>query len=135
MSLVSNVTCKAKLVNRNEWVEGYFIKSLIGDISSIYLLKENYDAVSEHDKTVYHNVDSNTLCRAIGCTDRNGHLLYEHDIITMGLDKYAIRWNKEQLRFDFYSKSGYPVAGCNLPTLVGYCSLIGNEIDNPELLD
>lgn len=129
---------RGKRKDNGEWVEGYLIvdekdysKYFIG-----YVLGTNEDG-APHDLDVVQ-VDPSTICRCTGLKDKNGKLIWENDIANC-MDAECcgyISWNESEagFYFDVLLEDGrfeeehiYDYQDC--------MEVIGNTIDNPELLE
>jgi uncharacterized phage protein (TIGR01671 family) len=82
-------------------------------------------------------VDAETVGQFTGLLDKNGKEIYEGDIILLGKNKTytaQIVYRNDSLRI--YSVGGYFIGDLDYIRQCGieYCEVIGNIIDNPELL-
>lgn len=121
--------CRGKRIDNGEWVEGYLIvdekdysKYFIG-----YVFGTNEDG-TPHDLDVVQ-VDPSTICQ---CTGYEG--IYEKDIFRCEDEDYVIKWSDDSLRWEATSLEtdvSVPLGDIN----PDYMVVIGNEIDNPELLE
>lgn len=88
-------------------------------------------------------VDASTICRCTGRTDRDEKLIFEHDVIVY-LDTYStesgyaeadcageVVWDEETLSFQVTNR----LSAESWEVLDGECKVLGNTIDNPELLE
>lgn len=129
---------RGKRSDNGEWAEGYLIvdekdysKYFIG-----YVLGTNEDG-TPHDLDAAQ-VDPSTICRCTGIKDKNGKLIWENDIANC-MDAECcgyISWNESEagFYFDVLLEDGrfeeehiYDYQDC--------MEVIGNTIDNPELLE
>ena len=82
-------------------------------------------------------VGAETVGQFTGLLDKNGKEIYEGDIILLGKNKTytaQIVYRNDSLRI--YSVGGYFIGDLDYIRQCGidYCEVIGNIIDNPELL-
>lgn len=133
---------RSKRIDNGEWAEGHLItdeknhlKYFIG-----YVLGTDEDG-SPHDLDAVQ-VDPSTICQCTGLKDKNGKLIFENDIVAYW-DTYStengqaeadcigkVVWDDETISFQVtnrLSAESYEV--------LGECDVIGNIIDNPELLE
>lgn len=125
---------RGKRKDNGEWVEGYLIvdekdysKYFIG-----YVLGTNEDG-APHDLDVVQ-VDPSTICRCTGIKDKNGRLIFEKDIFWHECEDYVVKWADDSLSWEATSLEtdvSVPLVDIN----PDYMVVIGNEIDNPELLE
>lgn len=134
---------KAKRVDNREWEIGSLIALPTGEYEISNKCNNPPDCDPMWDKVVItHRVDTTTICRCTGRTDRDEKLIFEHDVIVY-LDTYStesgyaeadcageVVWDEETLSFQVtnrLSAESYEV--------LGECSVIGNIFDNQELLE
>lgn len=126
---------RGKRKDNGEWVFGDLVHSFykIGDT-----------CVGQYGNEVgMHEVDPETVCKCIGRTDRDKKLIFEHDVIAY-LDTYStesgyaeadcvgeVVWDEETLSFQVTNR----LSAESWEVIDGECKVIGNTIDNPELLE
>lgn len=133
--------CKAKRTDNGEWVEGYLIvdekdysKYFIG-----YVLGTNEDG-TPHDLDAAQ-VNPSTICQCTGLKDKNGNLIWENDICNRK-EQYPeiVKYCNGDWTLD-YSYASHKESGACYCNLGFYAEerkcieVIGNMIDNPELLE
>ena len=141
---------KAKRIDNGEWVEGYYVKTKLGNnavpVDVIFVpWKEN-----RSDEWGWIEIDSSTICQCTGLDDKNGKLIWENDIVKYHFgDVYApIKYGEYQSCFDSTSTGhiGFYVDWTgttkeNMRKDLGYwinmicAEVVGNIFDNPELLE
>jgi uncharacterized phage protein (TIGR01671 family) len=132
---------KAKRLDDGEWVEGYLIvdekdysKYFIG-----YVLGTNEDG-TPHDLDAAQ-VNPSTICQCTGLKDKNGNLIWENDICNRK-EQYPeiVKYCNGDWTLD-YSYASHKESGARYCNLGFYAEerkcieVIGNMIDNPELLE
>ncbi len=126
--------CRGKRIDNSEWVQGVPSYGEDGKIEEI--------EVWDGEDITFYPVFPGTICRCTGRTDRDEKLIFEHDVIAF-LDTYStesgyaeadcigkVVWDDETMSFQVtnrLSAESYEV--------LDECSVIGNTIDNPELLE
>lgn len=122
---------RAKRFGNDEWLYGLPSCNEDGEIEEI--------EVWDKDDINYYSVDSATFCQYIGYKDKNGKLIFEHDIVNV---KYIDgQENYQEIVEVTYSKHGftpysweYECEGCNSRCEILEIEVIGNVFDNQNLL-
>lgn len=118
--------CRAKCIDTGEWVEGY--------LSYPYCTKkgdESYYLYAQDSLGFYcrHIVSADTICQ---CTGYEG--IYEKDIFQCDDERYVVEWCDYSLSWDAQA-----VGSLESISLGEFdpdeIDVIGNAIDNPELLE
>lgn len=112
--------CRGKRTDNDEWMQGY----LYGIWERRYIL---WGMTNDIPNMV--EVDPSTVCR---CTGYEG--IYEKDIIRYDYEEYVIKWSDDTLEWiveNTYSSETIPLYEFSPKKI----DVIGNEIDNPELLE
>jgi uncharacterized phage protein (TIGR01671 family) len=127
--------CKAKRTDNDEWVIG-------GLVRYGFTGREKYYIVPSYASDLYAlKIDPSTICWCTGLKDKNGKLIWENDVCDRK-EEYPeiVKYNKGDWTLDYsYSKdreSGYCYCNLGFYVLERKCvEVIGNMIDNPELLE
>lgn len=128
---------RGKRSDNGEWVKGNLIWSNDAEVG--------YEAIiiPTNDSNMYtkggsrgdlgfenwHRVNETTICQ---CTGYEG--IYEKDIFRCEDEDYVIKWSDDSLRWEavsLFTDVSVSLAEFN----PDYIDFIGNEIDNPELLE
>lgn len=131
---------RGKRIDNGEWVEGF--PFLVNDVS--YILPHHNTGQPIHiDNLLSTSVEVSkaTICQCTGLKDKNGKLIWENDICDRK-EEYPeiVKYNNGDWTLDYsYSKdkeSGYCYCNLGFYVLERKCvKVIGNVIDNPELLE
>ena len=123
---------RAKRKDNGEWIFGNLIQTDDG----VYII-QNY--VPQHLIKNYE-VDQSTVCQCTGLKDKNGKLIWENDILSGHIDDEFPE--DETRKRVLWHENGWCTnePGCDdYDELDDFDSenfeVIGNEIDNPELLE
>lgn len=131
---------RGKRKDNGEWVGGYLSYPFCTENGN-----ESYYFYAKDSLDFFYRcvVDASTICRCTGKTDRDKILIYEHDVVAY-LDTcstesgYAeaacigeVVWDEETLSFQVTNR----LAAESWEVLDGECKVIGNTLDNPELLE
>ena len=125
---------RAKRIDNGEWVQGY----LFGIWEKRYIL-----CGMTNDIPNMIEVDPSTICQCTGLKDKNGNLIWENDIVAYW-DTYStesgyaesncigkVVWDDETISFQVTNR----LSAESWEVLDDECSVVGNAIDNPELLE
>ena len=125
---------KAKRLNSNTWVEGYYVK--INNLHLIYYDNEVSNGYTE--------IDPETLCQFTGLIDKNKKEIWENDIVSAvwysyiepldeitGVVKYFTGYGMYMI-FDEKNRKKEELNGCGAYT--HEFEVLGNVFDNPELI-
>lgn len=126
---------KAKRKDNGEWVEGYYVKTTIGnDVTPIDVIFVPFK-VSRNEKWGWIKIDSDTLCQYTGLTDKNGKKIWENDIVRNKKGDIGVaQWFEEHAAFMIWNKTKNCV--CYLAENdFSKIEVIGNVFDNPYLLE
>lgn len=143
---------RGKRTDNGEWLEGCLLKVTLGGKAAHLIFGDNFAFCGNEVKALAHAlVDPETVGRYTGLTDKNGKLAFEHDILRVADETYAIygvvrygqkpddrrfdigfwvEWMADgELRWDLWWRND-----------IGHwlqfedCEVVGNIHDNPELL-
>lgn len=94
---IENIKFKAKRLDNNTWVEGYFY----AECGNAYII-EDRNSESMLNRNEAHLVDPSTVCQFTGEKDMNGNEIYIGDIIS-NLETGSVvevAWNDRLKRLD-----------------------------------
>ena len=140
---IRNAICRAKRIDNNEWVEGYYVFDKCD-----LIVKDLRAIVRGHAELVNaYPVDHETICRAVGRDDKNGTPIFEGDIMKwFGVIPYIVRYGEFNgtvglgyyYGIGFYlERVGHPEHKVPLSSIScdeGEFAIVGNIYDNKELL-
>lgn len=118
--------CRGKRIDNGEWVEGYLSHPFCTEKG-----KESYYFYAKDSLDFFYRciVDATTICQ---CTGYDG--IYEKDIFADETGIFVIKWSDDTLEWiveNTYSSETIPLYEFSPKKI----DVIGNEIDNPELLE
>lgn len=119
---------RGKQIDNGEWIQGY----LYGIWERRYIL---WGMTNDIPNMV--EVDPETVCQCTAMPDKNSKLIFENDIVIKHNDDdkepYLIRWSENYAAWELAQ------CGCSMYGFFdvdfGEIEVIGNMIDNPELLE
>lgn len=128
---------KSKSIDNGEWVEGVpYGEYMICGMTTAY-----YDddiPMSKYAEFDYVEVDPSTVCEYTGLQDKNGKKIFEGDIVETH-DYYGKFMARYLVVYDSGAFMGKRIKGTHkgypLISEIARCEVIGNAIDNPELLE
>lgn len=152
---------RGKRVDTGEWAEGSLVTGVFFRLGQEipYMFCPNladYDCFEDFsEENGIFEVDPSTICQCTGLKDKNGKLIWENDIVKFedcGEEGYEYKEgfdfeNKARVEFtegrwsltDFLSDNSTVIDGMydheEFMDLWGECEVIGNMIDNQELLE
>lgn len=119
---------RGKRIDNGEWIQGY----LYGIWERRYILWGMINDIPNMAE-----VDPETVCQCTAMPDKNNKLIFENDIAIKHNDDdkepYLIRWSENYAAWELAQ------CGCSMYGFFdvdfGEIEVIGNMIDNPELLE
>lgn len=124
---------RAKRLNNNEFVTGYYLPMVYGHKHFIYLPLEY---LNEHSRI---EIDPKTLDQYTGLKDKNGKEIYEGDVVRIWADPKdyngykghnyigVVEW--DEFILGFISSDGHGLKDFE------FIEIVGNIYENPELLN
>lgn len=133
---------RGKRIDNGEWIVGSLIVDKHQDIETGEQIEITGIYPSEY-KGFSKRIDPSTICQCTGRTDRDKALIFEHDVVAY-LDTYStengyaeadcvgeVVWDEETLSFQVTNR----LSAESWEVIDGECKVLGNTIDNPELLE
>lgn len=128
---------RAKRTDNGEWVEGFYVCNEMHYIGVLCTEHNVVPAIS------WHEVDQSTICQCTGFFDEDGKEIFEGDIVgfidcTSTENGYSERycigrvlWDEETGSFQVTER----LSAESYEVLDRGCKVIGNILDNQELLE
>lgn len=146
---------KAKRLDNGEWVEGFYfcMTHPDGRHTHHFIIPLGADlSLGTPVEKIQVEVDPATICQCTELKDKNGKLIWENDIVSFVHEKYAtdtldfaahkytrnyvIEFEKTFCNYGLRFRNKSTHFRCTQATLCTHdCEVIGNSIDNPELLE
>lgn len=130
---------RAKRVDTGEWVEGFYfcMTHPDGRHTHHFIIPLGADlSLGTPIEKIQVEVDPSTICRCTELKDKNGTLIWEHDIVSYcdcTKEDYVISWEQNKACFEYQQ---YSCSMMNFDELSSCeVEVIGNVFDNPELLE
>ena len=134
---------KAKRKDNGEWVEGFYfcMTHTDGRHTHHFIIPLGADlSLGTPVEKIQVEVDQSTICQCTGLKDKNGKLIFENDILSGHID---VEFSEDETRKRVvWHENGWCTnePGCDdYEELDDFDSenfeVIGNMIDNPELLE
>lgn len=142
---------RGKRIDTGEWVEGYLSYPFCTEKGNESYYFHAKDGLDFYCRCV---VDAATICKCTGLKDKNGTLIWEKDIVSFEHKKiedvedvlswdfakyirnYVIEFKSTFVNYGLRFRNKSIHFECKQSTLCTHnCEVIGNEIDNPELLE
>lgn len=123
-----NIKFKAKRLDNNTWVEGYFY----AECGNTYII-EDRQSESMLNRNEAHQVDPSTVCQYTGLTDCEGKELFEHDLIHfVGYKPIGeVIWSEENYAFMVVS-GNEPLYWLSEVLEIGKIERVGNKFDKEK---
>ena len=117
---------RAKRIFDGKWEEGFLTK-----------INRQMHIVNQCGENTAHQIDESTICQCTGVKDKNGKLIFENDIVIINGWIGKVMWSSHDISYIVLPNDeiknetyclGYWIIECDV-------EVIGNETDNPELLE
>lgn len=120
-----NIKFKAKRLDNNTWVEGYFY----AECGNTYII-EDRQSESMLNRNEAHQVDPLTVCQFTGLKDKNGVEVWEHDLLTKdGSVIYEVGYEGCGFKASIKGEDEFDL---NLVAVCKYDCICGNKFDRKE---
>lgn len=110
---------KAKRLDNEEWVEGFF-RPIIHCVYGKHVSTKYWITL---ENSLSYEIDPNTICKCTGRRDKNGVLVFENDKISFGNSRFIVLYNQKKSRWEYYcfssSKQYQSIDGIENTEIVG----------------
>nr|DAI06674.1 MAG TPA: YopX protein [Caudoviricetes sp.] len=121
---IENIRFKAKRLDNNTWVEGYFY----AECGNTYII-ENRQEESMLNRNITYEVDPSTVCQFTGLKDTNDVPIFEGDIIDFdGEGEVVFKDGAFYAKFGKYTECLL----CNLVKSGLSVTIVGNKFDKKK---
>ena len=126
---VLNIKFKAKRLDNNTWLEGYFYAECV----NAYII-EDRQGESILNRNEAHQVDPLTVCQFTGMKDCKGKEIFEHDLIHFVGHKPIgeVIWSEEDYAFMVAASENEPLYLLSYVLEIGKIERVGNKFDNEK---
>lgn len=123
-----NIKFKAKRLDDNSWVFGYFYE----ENGNTYII-ENRQKESKLNRNLTYQVDPSTVCQFTGLKDCEGKELFENDLIHFVGHKPIgkVIWSEENYAF-MVASGNEPLYWLSDVLEIGKIEIVGNKFDRKE---
>lgn len=125
---IENIKFKAKRLDDNSWVFGYFYE----ENGNTYII-ENRQKESKLNRNPAYQVDPSTVCQFTGLKDCEGKELFEHDLMHFVGHKPIgeVIWSEENYAFMVVS-GNEPLYWLSEVLEIGKIERVGNKFDKEK---
>lgn len=127
---LEDIKFKAKRLDNNTWVEGYFY----AECGNTYII-EDRQSESMLNRNGAHQVDPSTVCQFTGLKDGKGNEIWEGDIIRnpeFPFEKRTVTWSNNSSCFMPIDEDGFKDRDFSFLVLFKKWNVVGNKFDKEK---